>query len=105
MLHVQMICLNLALPGLKKALSYKRPLPTMPPTKRVLQISNKDYGNMYYGKWDCETTKPQELSFKAGDIIHVIEKKYEDRGWLTAILDGKVGLVPKDFLTPAYERA
>lgn len=81
-----------------------RPLP-IPKEQRTITISKDDYENHYYGLCDCTANKTHELTFKAGDILHVIERKYETSGWLTAILDGKVGLVPKDFLTPAYTLA
>lgn len=68
-------------------------------------VHRNDYANMFYGLWDCQASKDHELAFKAGQIIHVVERKYEQSGWLTAVLDGKVGLVPACYLTPAYTAA
>lgn len=91
--------------GLRSVVS--RPLPAPPPAapeQETISVRRDDYGNMYYGMWDCAASKEFELSFNSGEILHVISSKYEDRGWWTAVLNGKVGLVPKNYLTPAYIR-
>lgn len=79
-----------------------RPLPP-PPDRPVISCRYDDYENQYYGVCDCDASLSHELSFKQGDIVHVVQKDYEDKGWWTALLDGKVGLVPLSYLTPAYQ--
>uniref|UniRef100_A0A3B3BB09 Src kinase-associated phosphoprotein 1 n=1 Tax=Oryzias melastigma TaxID=30732 RepID=A0A3B3BB09_ORYME len=61
-----------------------------------------DYANYYQGIWDCEADEPDELDFQRGDLIHIISKEYNIHGWWVGELNGTVGIVPKDFLQPAY---
>ncbi|XP_067931447.1 src kinase-associated phosphoprotein 2-like isoform X2 [Watersipora subatra] len=82
-----------------------RPLPPPPPAQKTVTASSEDYENMFYGLWDCETRLDHELSFSSGDIIHIVDKEYENSGWWTGLLNGKIGLVPKSFLTAAYAAA
>ncbi|BFZ22733.1 hypothetical protein BsWGS_25772 [Bradybaena similaris] len=85
------------------------PLPPVPPThKKPLSPSlgkilhpSEDYENLFYGKWDCTGSTTNELSFKRGQIVHVISRDLED--WWVGALEDKVGLVPKSYLCPAYE--
>ncbi|XP_076007773.1 src kinase-associated phosphoprotein 1 [Genypterus blacodes] len=63
---------------------------------------SSDYANYYQGLWDCEADEPDELSFKRGDLIYIISKEYNIHGWWIGGLNGTVGIVPKDFLHPAY---
>ncbi|KAK3607539.1 hypothetical protein CHS0354_025795 [Potamilus streckersoni] len=83
------------------------PSPAKPKLRRVqIQISHKpeeDFENKYYGKWDCEAGNLQELSFKRGDMIYIISREFDEKAWWVGELKGKFGLVPKDFLMPAYE--
>ncbi|KAL3869705.1 hypothetical protein ACJMK2_042357 [Sinanodonta woodiana] len=83
------------------------PSPTKPKLRRVqIQISHKpeeDFENKYYGKWDCEASTLQELSFRRGDMIYIISREFDEKAWWVGELKGKFGLVPKDFLMPAYE--
>jgi hypothetical protein len=60
---------------------------------------------MYYGVWDCAGGNAKELSFRRGEVITILCKQYEDRGWWVGRLHEKVGLVPREYLTEAYERA
>jgi src kinase associated phosphoprotein 1 len=62
-----------------------------------------DCENMFYGKWQCKPDGDNELEFKHGDIIHVLSREYDHFGWWVGKLNGKVGLVPREYLTPAYE--
>ncbi|XP_072417345.1 src kinase-associated phosphoprotein 1 [Chiloscyllium punctatum] len=62
-----------------------------------------DYTSYYLGLWDCMSEEPDELSFKRGDLIHVLSKDYNPYGWWVGEMDGVVGIVPKDYLMEAYE--
>ncbi|XP_036394906.1 src kinase-associated phosphoprotein 1 [Megalops cyprinoides] len=61
-----------------------------------------DYANYYQGLWDCDADEPDELSFQRGDLIHIISKEYNIHGWWVGELNGNIGIVPKDFMQPAY---
>ncbi|KAF4085116.1 hypothetical protein AMELA_G00113570 [Ameiurus melas] len=63
---------------------------------------SSDYANYYQGLWDCETDKPDELSFHRGDLVYILSKEYNIYGWWVGELHGNIGIVPKDFLHPAY---
>ncbi|XP_042364616.1 src kinase-associated phosphoprotein 1 isoform X2 [Plectropomus leopardus] len=64
--------------------------------------SSSDYANYYQGLWDCQADEPDELAFQRGDLIYIINKEYNIHGWWVGELNGAVGIVPKDFLHPAY---
>ncbi|KAH9494839.1 hypothetical protein Btru_017944 [Bulinus truncatus] len=64
---------------------------------------SEDFENMFYGIWKSESLSPQELSFDRGQIIHVISRDLDSDDWWVGELEGKIGLVPKTFLAPAYE--
>ncbi|CAJ1079950.1 LOW QUALITY PROTEIN: src kinase-associated phosphoprotein 1 [Xyrichtys novacula] len=77
------------------------------PTEEISEKSNKsawssDYANYYQGLWDCQADEPDELAFQRGDLIYIISKEYNIHGWWVGELNGTVGIVPKDFLHPAY---
>lgn len=61
-----------------------------------------DYANYYQGLWDCEAEGPDELAFQRGDLIYILSKEYNIHGWWVGELDGDIGIVPKEFLHPAY---
>ncbi|CAL1600038.1 unnamed protein product [Knipowitschia caucasica] len=61
-----------------------------------------DYDNYFQGLWDCEGDEPDELTFQRGDVIYILSKEYNIHGWWVGELRGAVGIVPKDFLHPAY---
>ncbi|KAL7869185.1 hypothetical protein AOLI_G00131730 [Acnodon oligacanthus] len=63
---------------------------------------SSDYANYYQGLWDCEADGPDELTFRRGDIIYILSKEYNIHGWWVGELDGVIGIVPKEFLHPAY---
>ncbi|XP_051927691.1 src kinase-associated phosphoprotein 1 isoform X2 [Hippocampus zosterae] len=67
------------------------------PSKAVL-----DYANYYQAVWDCQADAPDELSFRRGDLILILSKEYNIDGWWVGNLNGVVGIVPKDFMHPAY---
>ncbi|XP_042252553.1 src kinase-associated phosphoprotein 1 isoform X1 [Thunnus thynnus] len=77
------------------------------PTDDSSEMNNKpawssDYANYYQGLWDCQADEPDELAFQRGDLIYIISKEYNIHGWWVGELNGTVGIVPKDFLHPAY---
>ena len=58
---------------------------------------------MYYGRWDSAANDGRELAFRRGDLVTVVSRQFDEFGWWVGSLDGNVGLVPRDYLTPAYE--
>ncbi|XP_067869712.1 src kinase-associated phosphoprotein 1 [Heterodontus francisci] len=62
-----------------------------------------DYASYYLGLWDCISEEPDELSFKRGDLIHILSKDYSPYGWWVGEMKGVIGIVPKDYLMEAYE--
>ncbi|XP_074475860.1 src kinase-associated phosphoprotein 1 [Sebastes fasciatus] len=70
--------------------------------KNNKQAWSSDYANYYQGLWDCQADEPDELPFQRGDLIYIISKEYNIHGWWVGELNGTVGIVPKDFLHPAY---
>ncbi|XP_060111220.1 src kinase-associated phosphoprotein 1 [Heteronotia binoei] len=63
----------------------------------------KSYVNYYQGLWDCIGGHPDELSFRRGDLIYIISKEYNMYGWWVGELNSVVGIVPKEYLMPAYD--
>ncbi|CAI9721214.1 kinase-associated phosphoprotein 2-B-like isoform X2 [Octopus vulgaris] len=68
-----------------------------------VEIKPDDYENIYYSLWDCVADDSTELAFKEGDLIRILNKEYDKQSWWIGMLDGQIGLVPKTFLTNAYE--
>lgn len=65
--------------------------------------SEISYEKLYYGKWDCRADSDNELTFKRGDIIEILSQDYDKFGWWIGYLKGMIGLVPREYVTPAYE--
>uniref|UniRef100_A0A4W5JU74 Src kinase-associated phosphoprotein 1 n=1 Tax=Hucho hucho TaxID=62062 RepID=A0A4W5JU74_9TELE len=65
-------------------------------------VWSMDYANYYQGLWDCEADEADELAFQRGDLIYIVSKEYNIHGWWVGELNGTIGIVPKDFLHPAY---
>ncbi|XP_069762225.1 src kinase-associated phosphoprotein 1 isoform X3 [Narcine bancroftii] len=63
-------------------------------------INFEDY---YLGLWDCTGQEEDELSFKRGDMVHILSKDYNSYGWWVGEMEGIIGIVPKEFLMPAYD--
>nr|XP_056720605.1 src kinase-associated phosphoprotein 1 [Euleptes europaea] len=63
----------------------------------------RSYANYYQGLWDCIGGQPDELSFRRGDLIYIISKDYSMYGWWVGELNSVVGIVPKEYLMPAYD--
>ncbi|XP_067686096.1 src kinase-associated phosphoprotein 2-like [Haliotis asinina] len=81
------------------------PRPTKPIPRPKLELSVnplEDYENMYYGKWDWKADSDEELSFKHGEIIHVVNREFDNKDWWVGRIDEKYGLVPKHYLIRAY---
>uniref|UniRef100_A0A452IA24 Src kinase-associated phosphoprotein 1 n=1 Tax=Gopherus agassizii TaxID=38772 RepID=A0A452IA24_9SAUR len=76
-------------------------LPGEQPSSQVKK--RPDYANYYQGMWDCSSNQPDELSFQRGDIIYILSKEYNMYGWWIGELNSEVGIVPKEYLTAAYE--
>ncbi|XP_072313053.1 src kinase-associated phosphoprotein 1 [Eucyclogobius newberryi] len=72
------------------------------PPDNESQDRSTDYPNYFQGLWDCEADEPDELSFQRGDLIYILSKEYNIHGWWVGELNGTVGIVPKEFLHPAY---
>lgn len=51
--------------------------------------------------YDLNSTEEGELSFRKGDIIHVIESVYRD--WWRGTLRGDIGIFPLNYVTPLPE--
>ncbi|XP_067226331.1 src kinase-associated phosphoprotein 1 [Chanodichthys erythropterus] len=66
------------------------------------KAGSSDYANYYQGLWDCEADGPDELAFQRGDLIYILSKEYNIHGWWVGERDGTIGIVPKEFLHPAY---
>ncbi|GEQ67964.1 hypothetical protein JCM33374_g1630 [Metschnikowia sp. JCM 33374] len=54
--------------------------------------------------YDLISYEPDELSFKKGDIITVIESVYRD-WWRGALPTGKVGIFPLNYVTPVVSKS
>jgi len=56
-------------------------------------------------KWDFKAIKPQQLTASRGDLVDLLNKDYDKFGWWTLQNNkGRVGILPKDWLIPAYEK-
>ncbi|PSK38211.1 hypothetical protein C7M61_002767 [Candidozyma pseudohaemuli] len=53
--------------------------------------------------YDLISYEPDELSFKKGDIIIVVESVYRD-WWRGALPNGKVGIFPLNYVTPVVSK-
>lgn len=72
-------------------------------SKISCQEGNFNPTDWYMGLWDCVSDDPAELDFYRGDVIYVISRDYDKYLWWVAAKEGKVGLVPKNYLTEAFE--
>uniref|UniRef100_A0A0B7ASU2 PH domain-containing protein n=2 Tax=Arion vulgaris TaxID=1028688 RepID=A0A0B7ASU2_9EUPU len=86
------------------------PLPAVPQSPKMTSPSlgkilhpSEDFENLFYGKWDCNGSTDNELSFRRGQIVHVISRDLDKDDWWVGALNEKIGLVPKTYLCPAYE--
>jgi len=58
---------------------------------------------MYYGRCDCSADGQDELAFRRGDVVLVLSRQFDEFGWWVGALEGRVGLVPRDYLSAAYQ--
>lgn len=63
----------------------------------------EDFENIFLGKWDCEADSNKELTFKQGDMIHILSRDFDAESWWVGELGGRIGLVPKEYLCPGFE--
>ena len=56
--------------------------------------------NIYMGLYDCQGEDEQDLDFNRGDVMYILEKLHVD--WWLACLKGKVGLIPSNHVTTAF---
>uniref|UniRef100_A0A8C4NE24 Src kinase-associated phosphoprotein 2 n=1 Tax=Eptatretus burgeri TaxID=7764 RepID=A0A8C4NE24_EPTBU len=69
----------------------------------VIPDKEYNYRNFYQALWNCTADKEDELSFKRGDLIYVLSKEFDALRWWIGEMDNTIGLVPKSYLTEAYE--
>ncbi|NXI52452.1 SKAP2 protein, partial [Chloroceryle aenea] len=69
----------------------------------VSDSKNIDYANFYQALWDCTGDKPDELTFKRGDVIYILSKDYNEYGWWVGEMEGNIGIVPKAYLMEMYD--
>ncbi|XP_068920433.1 src kinase-associated phosphoprotein 1 isoform X1 [Petaurus breviceps papuanus] len=67
------------------------------------QPKRGNYANYYQGLWDCTSDHPDELPFQRGDVIRILSKEYNMYGWWVGELNNLIGIVPKEYLTSAFE--
>uniref|UniRef100_A0A8C3VI93 Src kinase-associated phosphoprotein 1 n=1 Tax=Catagonus wagneri TaxID=51154 RepID=A0A8C3VI93_9CETA len=67
------------------------------------QQKGADYASYYQGLWDCHGDQPDELSFQRGDLIRILSKEYSMYGWWVGEMNNLIGIVPKEYLTTAFE--
>ncbi|KAM9667406.1 CD2-associated protein isoform 1-T1 [Trichechus inunguis] len=65
------------------------------------KIKAKEYCRTLFG---YEGTNEDELSFKEGEIIHLISKETGDAGWWKGELNGKEGVFPDNFAVQINEQ-
>ncbi|KAK7477029.1 hypothetical protein BaRGS_00031709 [Batillaria attramentaria] len=75
----------------------------VPHLRKPFMDREEDFENIFCGKWDCSAESNKELAFKRGDLIHVLSRDFDAEDWWVGELGGKIGLVPKQYLCPAFE--
>ncbi|XP_040857173.1 src kinase-associated phosphoprotein 1 isoform X2 [Ochotona curzoniae] len=79
------------------------PEPTREKEEDIYEVLPVDYASYYQGLWDCHGDQPDELSFQRGDLIRILSKEYNACGWWVGELNNLIGIVPKDYLTSAFD--
>nr|KAF6458815.1 src kinase associated phosphoprotein 1 [Rousettus aegyptiacus] len=69
----------------------------------IYEVLPVDYASYYQGLWDCHGDQSDELSFQRGDLIRILSKEYSMYGWWVGELNSLIGIVPKEYLTTAFE--
>lgn len=85
---------NVQMPATQLVQRLETVIPTAPSSPTVV----KKVRAMY----DLTSTEKDELSFKKGDVIMVLEQVYRD--WWRGTLRGKVGIFPLNYVTPIEEQ-
>lgn len=92
--------------AVKKAYLNDKPLPApepeklqpQPPAEKTIATVSK-----VRALYDLISYEPDELSFRKGDVIMVIESVYQD--WWRGSLNGKTGIFPLNYVTPVVSKS
>lgn len=92
-----------------KTISKNKPLPQITPAPLKQQNSGNDEPNIatvskVRALYDLISYEPDELSFRKGDVITVIESVYRD-WWRGLLTNGKVGIFPLNYVTPIIKKS
>ena len=75
-----------------------------PPPKISSDLyENIDRTRLFYALYDCKSVDSGELEFSRGDIIFILHR--DNDNWWTGQLEGKIGLVPNNYLSQVYQTA
>ncbi|XP_038607189.1 CD2-associated protein isoform X2 [Tachyglossus aculeatus] len=91
-------------------LLHPHPLATKSTQSQGAEIAKAETDNKPKAKEYCrtlfpyESTNEDELSFKEGEIIHLISKETGESGWWKGELNGKEGVFPDNFATQINEQ-
>ncbi|KAL3229201.1 Class E vacuolar protein-sorting machinery protein HSE1 [Nakaseomyces bracarensis] len=77
--------------------------PSQQPSQQQLQQQQQQASTMKRVRalYDLNTSEADELSFKKGDVIIVLEQVYRD--WWRGSLRGQIGIFPLNYVTPIAE--
>ncbi|RCK62705.1 Class E vacuolar protein-sorting machinery protein HSE1 [Candida viswanathii] len=81
-----------------KPLPEPKPEPESPPVETVATVSK------VRALYDLISYEPDELSFRKGDVITVIESVYRD-WWRGSLANGKIGIFPLNYVTPIVNKS
>ena len=85
-------------PDVNKPLPEIQPEPESPPVETVATVSK------VRALYDLVSYEPDELSFRKGDVITVIESVYRD-WWRGSLPSGKIGIFPLNYVTPIVNKS
>ncbi|ELT91379.1 hypothetical protein CAPTEDRAFT_214703 [Capitella teleta] len=60
------------------------------------------FERLYYCVYDLHGDDDDELSCCYGDVIEILSKSHCGMNWWVAKYDDRIGIVPKDYLSPVY---
>ncbi|CCF57984.1 hypothetical protein KAFR_0D03360 [Kazachstania africana CBS 2517] len=80
---------------------YQSPQPVLQETSQQQQPSTSAGVKKVRAMYDFPSTEADELSFKKGDIIIVLEQVYRD--WWRGSLRGRIGIFPLNYVTPIMD--
>lgn len=83
-----------------------KPLPETKPTAKAPEEGEATIATVSKVRalYDLISYEPDELSFRKGDIIVVIESVYRD-WWRGSLANGKVGIFPLNYVTPIVNKS